>query len=87
MTCPACQEAEASPWLCGSYQSQCISCESRAIVKSPHGSQALKDALLGHPGALQAIMRQLWPDPETYRQGRVLTYNWAKAIDKAKEKQ
>lgn len=86
MTCKPCQEAEKSPYLCGSYQAQCSSCEARAIVKSPHGSQALKDALLGHPGALQVLMRQLWPAPDQYRQGRVLTYKWAKLIDEAKEK-
>jgi hypothetical protein len=83
MTCPACQDAQANPWLCGSYQANCLDCEARAFAQSPQA----RDALLGYPEALQGAMRQIWPTQEQYRQGRLSVYRWIKLIDEAKEKQ
>jgi hypothetical protein len=85
MTCEACAQAELNAWTSGSYQVGCQGCEARAVPNSPHGSQALKDALLGHPGAIQAIMRALWPKPADYTRGRTEVYRWAQLIDAARE--
>lgn len=81
MTCEACTQAEASPWLCGSYMNGCPGCQARAFANSPDA----KDALLGHPGALVAAMRQTWPNQEAYRVGRLAVYDWIKRIEQAKE--
>jgi len=83
MNCKACAEAEASPWLCGSYFSGCRGCQARAFAKSPDA----KDALLGFPGALQAAMRKIAPEQEDYRQLRIETFKWIARIDEAKAKE
>lgn len=86
MPCDECTKAEAHPLIYGLYQAGCTACEARALVQSPLGSQALKDALLGHPEAMQALMMGLWPRPTDYRVGRVESYRWAKLIEEARGK-
>lgn len=82
MTCNACTEATANPWTSGAYMAECPSCQARQFAHSPQA----KDALLGHPDALQGAMRTIWTTPEKYRQGRIETYRWMKLIDEARSK-
>lgn len=84
--CKACEEAAERPRTSGSYYASCISCEARALVRSPQGSQASKEAFLGYPGDLQALMLALWPLAEQYRRGRVEVHRWVRLIDDAKER-
>ncbi len=82
MSCKACEAAMNSPWLSGSYQAGCAGCQARAFARSPDA----KEALLGHPGALIAAMRDTWKTQEAYRVGRLAVYDWIKRIDEAKGK-
>lgn len=80
--CYACSEAELHPRTYGGYRATCWQCDARMLAHSP----AAKDALLGHPQALQAAMLKLWTSAEQYRRGRVEVHRWIRLIDDAKEK-
>jgi hypothetical protein len=82
MTCPACLEAQTAPWTSGSMRGDCQSCQARALARSP----AYRDAMIGHPEALQSAMRMLWQTKEAYRAGRLAVYEWARAIEEARSK-
>lgn len=78
--CPGCREAETGNTAI--YYMACNSCDARAAASS----DAAKDALLGHPQALQALLRKLFPTPESYRAGRVETHRWIKMMSEARSK-
>lgn len=73
--CPGCREAENNPNTHVLY-SGCDECEARALAKT----QEAKDAMLGHPQALQAAMRKLFPTKERYLAARIAVYKWHKRI-------
>lgn len=74
--CPGCKLAEKDVRTPIKY-SHCLSCDARALAQT----QEAKDAMLGHPQALQAVMRKLWVNPAQYRDGRVAVYKWWHAIN------
>lgn len=75
--CKSCETASASPWSCGLYNADCLSCQARHFAHSPQ----CMEAYLGYPQALIAAMRVIWDTPDLYRRGRVEVYKWRKMID------
>lgn len=76
MSCHGCREAETNPHTHILYMG-CDSCEARALAKT----QEAKDAMIGHPQALQAAMRKLWKTREKYQDGRIMVYKWFRLMN------
>lgn len=73
--CASCARAEKNPKT-GRFTAGCLSCDGRALAQT----QEAKDAMLGHPQALQAVLRRLYPSPDKYRAARVAAYEWIKRL-------
>lgn len=72
MTCPACVLAESNPST-GLTYSDCVSCQARALARSPEAHQRERD-----PAPLQHAMRRVWPDVDDYKRGRSMVWAWIK---------
>lgn len=75
--CESCERAKVNPNT-GRFSAGCLGCEARALARSP----AALDAMQGHPQALQAAMRKVWPTQDGYRRGRIAVFQIIKEGDK-----
>jgi hypothetical protein len=64
----------------GIYQGGCMNCEARAIAQGPEAKSREAD-----PGAVQAVMRKVWPIEADYFKGRSLVWAWIKRLQAIKE--
>jgi hypothetical protein len=79
MTCPGCIEAEANPRTVIKYMG-CLSCDARSVAESDEAKKRQAD-----PGALQALMRNVWKNQADYMRARPIVWSWIQRLEALEE--